>query len=67
MIPAQVKVVEHKKAVYVCKNCDKTGTEGTFIAAEAPKPLIEKKPCIRKYAFGNNKSEILHGSTFVPS
>lgn len=42
MIPAQVKVVEHKKAVYVCKNCDKTGTEGTFIAAEAPKPLIEK-------------------------
>ena len=36
MIPAQVKVVEHKKAVYVCKNCDKTGTEGTFIAAEAP-------------------------------
>ena len=42
MIPAQVKVVEHKKAVYVCKNCDKTGTEGTFVAAEAPKPLIEK-------------------------
>ena len=42
MIPAQVKVVEHKKSVYVCKNCDKTGTEGTFVAAEAPKPLIEK-------------------------
>lgn len=42
LIPAQVKVVEHKKAVYVCQNCDKTGTEGNFVTASAPKPLIEK-------------------------
>ena len=42
LIPAQVKVIEHKKAVYVCKNCDKSGTEGNFVMATAPKPLIEK-------------------------
>ncbi len=42
LIPAKVTVVEHKKAVYVCKNCDKTGTEANFVTAEARKPLIEK-------------------------
>lgn len=42
LIPAQIKVIEHKRAVYVCKNCDKTGTEGNFVTATAPKPLIEK-------------------------
>ena len=42
LIPAQVKVIEHKKAVYVCKNCDRNGTEGNFVMATAPKPLIEK-------------------------
>ena len=42
MRPAKVTVVEQKKAVYVCKNCDKTGTESNFVTAEAPKPLIEK-------------------------
>jgi len=42
LVPAKVTVVEHKKAVYVCKNCDKTGIESNFVTAEAPKPLIEK-------------------------
>ena len=27
IVPAKVSVVEHKKAVYVCKNCDKNGIE----------------------------------------
>lgn len=42
MIPAQVKIVEHKKAVYVCNNCDKNGIDSNFVTAAAPKPLIEK-------------------------
>ena len=42
MIPAQVKIVEHKKAVYVCNNCDKNGIDSNFVTATAPKPLIEK-------------------------
>ena len=42
LVPAKVTVVEHKKAVYVCKNCDKTGIESNFVTADTPKPLIEK-------------------------
>ncbi len=42
IIPAQVKVVEHKKAVYVCKECDKNGVEASFKTAEAVPALIEK-------------------------
>ena len=42
IIPAKVTVVEHKKAVYVCKNCDKNGTESNFKTAEVTPALIEK-------------------------
>ena len=42
IIPAQVKVVEHKKAVYVCKECDKNGIEANFKTAESTPALIEK-------------------------
>ena len=42
MIPARVTVVEHKRAVYVCRNCDKTGIESNFVTAKAPVPLLEK-------------------------
>ena len=42
LIPAKVSVVVHKKAVYVCKNCDKNGVESNFVTAIAPKPLIDK-------------------------
>lgn len=34
--------MEHKRAVYVCRSCDKRGVESNFVTAEAPKPLIEK-------------------------
>lgn len=40
--PAKLSVVKHKKAVYVCKNCDQNGTESNFKTAEAAPPLIEK-------------------------
>lgn len=42
IIPAQAQLIVHKKAVYVCKNCDKNGIEGSFKTAEATPSLIEK-------------------------
>ena len=42
IVPAKVTVVEHKRAVYVCKSCDKNGIEGSFKTAEGTPALIEK-------------------------
>ena len=42
IVPAKVSVVEHKKAVYVCKNCDKNGIEANFKTAKGVSALIEK-------------------------
>ena len=42
IVPAKVSVVEHKKAVYVCKNCDKNGIDSNFKAAKGVPALIEK-------------------------
>ena len=42
IVPAKVSVVEHKKAVYVCKNCDKNGIEANFKTAKGVPALIEK-------------------------
>lgn len=42
IVPAKVTVVEHKKAVYVCKSCDKNGIEGSFKTASGTPALIEK-------------------------
>ena len=40
VIPAQYKTVEHRTKVYSCRNCDKTGTEGTIISAESPSGMF---------------------------
>ncbi len=42
IVPAKVTVVEYKKAVYVCKNCDKNGIDGSFKTASGTPALIEK-------------------------
>lgn len=42
IVPAKVSVVEHKKAVYVCKSCDKNGIEANFKTAKGVPALIEK-------------------------
>ncbi len=42
IIPARAQLIVHKKAVYVCKNCDKNGIDGTFKNAEWEPSLIEK-------------------------
>lgn len=39
-IPAVLKITEHRKAKYVCRKCDKNGTESNFKTASAPLPLI---------------------------
>lgn len=42
IVPAKVSVVEHKKAVYVCQNCDKNGIDSNFKTAKGVPALIEK-------------------------
>ena len=39
---AKLTAVKHKRAVYVCKNCEQKGTESNFKTAKAAPSLIEK-------------------------
>ena len=40
VIPAKVKVVEHRRAVYCCRNCENHGEHVPFVKAAMPEPLI---------------------------
>lgn len=40
IIPAQVSIVEHRRAVYSCRHCEQTGIQVPIRKAEAPKPVI---------------------------
>ena len=42
IVPAKVQLIVHKEAVYVCKECDKNGIEGSFKYAKSVPSLIEK-------------------------
>ncbi len=42
LIPAQVKILQHVRFVYSCRNCEKNGIEVPIKTAVAPKPVIEK-------------------------
>ncbi len=42
LVPAQVKIVQHARYVYGCRNCEKNGTEVPIKTAPAPRPVIEK-------------------------
>ena len=42
IIPAQVKVVEHVRFKYGCRNCEKNGDKVPIKIAEAPNPVIKK-------------------------
>ena len=42
LVPAQVKIVQHARIVYGCRNCEKNGIEVPIKTAPAPKPVIEK-------------------------
>ncbi|WP_445683447.1 IS66 family transposase [Sporosarcina sp. FSL K6-6792] len=39
VIPAQVKVVEHIRHVYSCRNCEREGTETPIVTAKMPAPM----------------------------
>jgi transposase len=41
IIPAQAKVVEHKRYVYSCRNCEKHDVSVPIVKAQVPKPLIK--------------------------
>lgn len=40
-IPAVLKVIEHRRKKYVCKNCDQTDVSGNIKTAESPLPLFD--------------------------
>ena len=42
IVPAKVQLIVHKEAVYVCKECDKNGIEGSFKYTKSVPSLIEK-------------------------
>jgi transposase len=42
LIPAQVKIVQHARIVYSCRDCEKNGIEVPIKTAKAPRPVIEK-------------------------
>jgi len=42
LVPAQVKIVQHARCVYGCRNCEKNGIEVPIKTAKAPRPVIEK-------------------------
>jgi len=41
IIPAVVKVVEHGRAVYSCRNCEKNGLRVPIVKAPVPEPIIK--------------------------
>lgn len=41
IIPAQVSVVEHKKAIYSCRACEKNNDHTPIITAASPDPVIK--------------------------
>jgi transposase len=41
IIPAQVKVVEHIRQTYACRNCEHSGTSVPIIKAPMPEPVIK--------------------------
>jgi len=40
IIPAQAKVIEHKRAVYSCRDCEKNNDNVPIVKADMPAPLI---------------------------
>jgi len=41
IIPAQVKVIEHNRAVYACRNCEKNSDHVPVVKAPMPEPVIK--------------------------
>ena len=41
VIPAQVKVIEHRRKIYSCRNCEKTEDHTPIVKAPMPEPVIK--------------------------
>lgn len=41
IIPAQVKIVEHVKHIYACRNCEKENITTPIITAQMPNPVLK--------------------------
>jgi len=41
IIPAQVKIVEHRQSIYSCRSCEKNNEHTPIVKAEMPEPLIK--------------------------
>jgi hypothetical protein len=41
IIPAQVKVVEHRQEIYSCRNCERTNDHVPIVKAPMPEPVIK--------------------------
>src|SRR5690625_5420363 len=42
VIPAEVKVIEHVRHVYACRQCEREGTETPIVTAPMPAPVFPK-------------------------
>ncbi|SDZ69004.1 Transposase C of IS166 homeodomain-containing protein [Evansella caseinilytica] len=42
VVPAEVKVVEHRRSVYACRSCERHGTEASLKYAPVPAPVFPK-------------------------
>ena len=41
VVPPQVSIIEHKRDVCACRNCERTGTSVPFLKAPMPEPVIK--------------------------
>lgn len=60
IIPAQVKVVEHIKFVYACRECEKENIETPIITAKMPNPVLKGSfvsPSLMAYIMHRKYSE----------
>lgn len=60
IVPAQVKVVEHVRYVYACRQCEKDNTSTPIITANMPKPVLKGSfvsPSLMAYIMHRKYSE----------
>ena len=62
VIPAQVQVTEHVQHVYVCRGCDRKGTESNIVYAPMPNPVLRNSlasPSMLAYIMNRKYAEAI--------
>lgn len=62
IIPAQVKIVEHVRYIYACRQCEKENTSTPIITAKMPKPILSGSfvsPSLMAYIMHRKYSEAI--------